>query len=115
MDNILYKKIILVLPSQKFKFSDRYNVYNDLHLGLKKIGFDSEIILLKTIDEYSKFPYFNVKELDIKDLNYMLSSEDQFFLTIDDYNIMNYFFRNKIKLKNLIIWSHLFLWTEIYF
>lgn len=79
MNNILYKKIILIMPSEKSKFSDRYNVYNDLYLGLKKIGFDSEVILLKTMEEYSKFPYFNVKELDIKDLNYIFSSEDQFF------------------------------------
>ena len=108
MNNILYKKIILIMPSEKSKFSVMYDDYNDLYLGLKKIGFDSEVILLKTIEEYSKFPYFNVKELDIKDLNYIFLSEDQFFLTIDDYNIMNYFFRNKIKLKNLIIWSHFF-------
>jgi len=100
-----YKRINLVLPVQRSRFSAIYNVYNDLYLGLKKIGFDSEIILIKTFENYSKFPYFNVKEVNIKDLNDILLLNEQFSLTVDDFEIMNYFFKNNIRIKNLLIWA----------
>jgi len=103
-----YKRINLVLPVQRSRFSTIYNVYNDLYLGLKKIGFDSEIILIKTFENYSKFPYFNVKEVNIKDLNDILLLDEQFSLTVDDFEIMNYFFKNNIRIKNLLIWAHYF-------
>ena len=103
-----YKRINLVLPVQRSRFSVMYNVYNDLYLGLKKIGFDSEIILIKTFENYSKFPYFNVKEVNIKDLNDILLLDEQFSLTVDDFEIMNYFFKNNIRIKNLLIWAHYF-------
>jgi len=103
-----YKRINLVLPAQRSRFSIIYNIYNDLYLGLKKIGFDSEIILIKTFENYSKFPYFNVKEVNIKDLNDILLLDEQFSLTVDDFEIMNYFFKNNIRIKNLLIWAHYF-------
>jgi hypothetical protein len=33
-----YKRINLVLPVQRSRFSTIYNVYNDLYLGLKRLA-----------------------------------------------------------------------------
>ncbi len=105
---IPYERINLLLPQQRSRYSDLYNVYNDLFLGLKKIGIESEIILINFGKEYSDFPYFNVKEINMDNLKEIIYSKNDFFVTVDDFKLMYYFFRNDIKSYNILIWAHYF-------
>ncbi|MGC9124392.1 MAG: hypothetical protein ACP5IB_10065 [Thermoplasmata archaeon] len=105
---IPYERINLLLPQQRSRYSDLYNVYNDLFLGLKKIGIESEILLINFDKEYSDFPYFNIKKINLYNLKEIIYSKNEFFVTVDDFRLMYYFFKNDIKSNNLLIWAHYF-------
>ena len=107
--DIPYEKINLLLPQQKSKYSVLYNVFNDLFLGLKKIGINSEITLVKYNDYFSDFPYFNVRNQKLNDLSEIIySNQEEFFITVDDFALMQYFFKKNIKFTNLLIWANYF-------
>ncbi|MGC8969974.1 MAG: hypothetical protein ACP5LG_05340 [Conexivisphaera sp.] len=49
--------IYLVLPKQSSPHSDLYNVYNDLALGLRKLGAGARILLVRVDSRNADFPY----------------------------------------------------------
>ncbi|MGC8622082.1 MAG: hypothetical protein ACP5U0_09225 [Caldisphaera sp.] len=105
---IPHEKITLLLPQQRSRYSDLYNVYNDLFLGFKKIGIESEILLINFDREYSDFPYFSIDKTNVYDLKEIIYSKNEFFVAVDDFRLMYHFSRNDIKSNNLLIWAHYF-------
>lgn len=103
-------KIILLLPDQISKFSVLYNVYHDLYLGLKYLNFDVEIIEIKKNVKTAGFPYMNLKNIQINNLeDFILKNikDDTYFVAADDFDIMQEL-ANTGKIQNFLIWAHYF-------
>ncbi|MCW1311605.1 MAG: hypothetical protein QXJ93_02030, partial [Candidatus Rehaiarchaeum fermentans] len=102
------EKIYIVLPMQSSVYSGAYTIYNDLYLGLKKLNIESEIILVKADNNNANFPYFKTEKLEIENLKNFIDKNKGFYLLMDDFSILKYLFKNKIKLRNTLIWAHYF-------
>jgi len=103
-------KIILLLPSQLSKFSNLYEVYYDLYLGLIYLNSDVEIIEIKKNFKTTKFPYMNIKSVEInhlKDFIFENMNDNTYFVTVDDFDIMLEIAKIG-KIQNFLIWAHYF-------
>ncbi|MEM3455577.1 MAG: hypothetical protein QXT72_03360 [Candidatus Micrarchaeia archaeon] len=109
------EKIYIVLPMQSSVYSGAYTIYNDLYLGLKKLNIESEIILVKADNNNANFPYFKTEKLEIENLKNFIDKNKGFYLLMDDFSILKYLFKNKIKLRNTLIWAHYFFGHKFIF
>lgn len=100
------RKLIIVVPSRKFKFSGIYNVSEDLHTGLENEKIEHEMVLVVTSKKYAE-PEFSTNKVALANLSGIFSSE-KIFIIPDDYILINHLHSNKIYNQNVIIWSHYF-------
>jgi hypothetical protein len=109
-------KILLLLPTQSSRFSDLYNVFNDLHMGLGKIGYKSEIVEIKK-SGVEGFPYSTVRNIEIDALGRFINdnvSDDTYFVTVDDIDVMKEISRIG-KIQNFLVWAHYFFGARFIF
>jgi len=99
-------RVTLLLPKQRSRYSDLYNVYNDLCLGLSRIGVQPEIILLDD-REGEDFPYFPVRRVGVREALDMMRSPDSPLVTVDDYSLMGYLHRARITVP-ITVWAQYF-------
>jgi len=103
-------KIILLLPSQLSKYSNLYDVYYYLYLGLIYLNLDVEIVEIKKNFKTIKFPYMNIKSIEIKhikDFIFENTNYSTYFITVDDFDIMHEIAKIG-KIQNFLIWAHYF-------
>ncbi|WP_188681479.1 hypothetical protein [Thermogymnomonas acidicola] len=115
-------KVSLILPSQKSRFSNLYEVYTDLSSGLTRIGVESQIVWVRTDDKLripfgelirtdgkERYPFGSAIEVDGSQLRTTLDElqrEGSFIVGVDDYWFMNWLGDQHIR--NLAIWAHYF-------
>ncbi len=102
-------KINLLLPRQKSIYSDLYNVFNDLSVGLNKIGILNRIYLINVDERRAEFPY-NLSNLIKVDFDLLINElkSDEIYLIPDDFNLLNKLNKNGAWPKLFLIWAHYF-------
>jgi hypothetical protein len=99
--------INLLLPGQSSRYSVLYNVYNDLAIGLGKLGLKSRILFIKFNEMTAEFPYHvpEFKEVDINRVQGALN-DDEFCIIPDDFSLLKHLNKYRLFPKNSLIWAH---------
>jgi len=96
----------LLLPKQRSKYSVLYDIYNDLCLGLSRIGAQHEVLQLDD-REGEDFPYFPVRRVDVREALDVMRSPDAPLVTVDDFPLMGYLHRARITVP-ITVWVQYF-------
>jgi len=100
------RKLKLIIPARDYIYNGLYNVFEDLHEGLKELNISHEMVVVFTNDEAAT-PRFPHKKINLRDLKYIIDDKS-LFLIPDDYILIDYLYDNKIFRNNIIVWSHYF-------
>lgn len=102
-------KVILLLPQQKSECSIFFQMFANLRVALSSLGIVCRIAEVETRGGVS-FPYSGIEKVSTEGLGSFFrinSSEDTYFVTVDDYALMRRLHRLG-HVDNLLIWAHYF-------
>ncbi|MFP3209483.1 MAG: glycosyltransferase [Nitrososphaeria archaeon] len=99
-------RVTLILPRQRSRYSVLYDVYNDLCLGLSRIGAQPEVLQLDD-REGEDFPYFPVRRVGVREALDMMRSPDAPLVTVDDHPLMGYLYRARMA-GPITVWAQYF-------
>lgn len=100
-------KLILLLPNQKSRYSDLYNVYDDLYKALLNLNIDVKIVGIND-NNVNTFIYNDLEIINRFELiNFIGLNEKNYIVTVDDFNILRELQKIKVS-NNIIIWVHYF-------
>ena len=106
----MVQTINLVLPKQSSVYSDLYNVYYDLFLGLNKLNIKARILLTK-VDERNTYPQYDnnvkIEEISLEALDELLKDGNVYVLP-DDFSLLKKIKYENLTIKNYLIWAHYF-------
>ena len=96
-------KLILLLPNQKSRYSDLYNVYDDLYKALLNLNIDVKIVGIND-NNVNTFIYNDLEIINRFELiNFIGLNEKNYIVTVDDFNILRELQKIKVS-NNIIIW-----------
>jgi len=99
-------RVTLLLPKQRSRYSVLYDIYNDLCLGLSRIGAQPEVLQLDDRGG-EDFPYLPARKVNVHETLNIIRSPDAPLVTVDDYPLLGYLYRARIT-RPITVWAHYF-------
>lgn len=109
--------LIFLVPLRYSKYDVVYSIFEDIFKALSNYEVSFKFYALKDIDNKDfVLPNFPIEIRSAEDITDVLNNNQKFF-TVDDYRIVRFLSKNRIRNNNAMIWSlyfygHKFLFKE---